>query len=385
LTSVACQYAKDVNELVALDMPCGPVMLDRIKKAWDQGDAVFPLDQRAPQAMRQRLIDAAAPTLIATNNGDTSWQGLPVDAGDALVVASSGTTGVPKCIVLTKNSLYASAQATHAFLDVSVHDKWLCCLPPSHVGGFGVLARAILSDIAVIAVPGFSEDVYKDAAKNGATLVSLVPTALQRIDPRLYRTILVGGSKANGRLPDNCVTTYGMTETGGGIAYNGEPLLNVEIEIRDSIVHVRAPMLLRQYRDGTNPFTKDGWLRTGDIGTFHDNILDVEGREGDLIITGGENVWPTVVEQSLSAHPKIKDVCVAGVPDAIWGHVVTAWIVPEPSQHIDLDEVRTQVKRTLPSYCAPHKIFMVNEIPRTTLGKPQRSQLVASTATDHDF
>ena len=359
-------------------------MVDRIKRAWDEGDAVFPLDQRAPQVMRQRLIDAAAPTLIATIQGDTSWQGTPVVTGDALVIASSGTTGEPKGIVLTKDALYASAQATHAFLDASAHDKWLCCLPPSHVGGFGVLARAILSDIPVIATPGFSEGAYEDAARNGATLVSLVPTALQRIDPRLFRSILVGGSKANSLLPDNCVTTYGMTETGGGIAYNGEPLQDVEIEIRDSIVHVRAPMLLRQYRDGTEPFTKDGWLRTGDIGTFHNNILDVAGREGDLIITGGENVWPTVVEQSLSTHPKIKEVCVAGIPDSTWGHTVTAWIVPEPSQHIDLDEVRTHVKLTLPSYCAPQKIFMVDEIPKTALGKPQRSQLVASRPTHQD-
>lgn len=373
-----------MNELVALDMPCGPAMVDRIKKAWDHGDAVFPLDQRAPHPMRQGLIEAASPTLIATTQGDTTWPGSPVDSGDALVVATSGTTGEPKCVVLTKDALIASAHATHSFLNVSTHDKWLCCLPPSHVGGFGVLARAILSDIAVIAIPGFSESAYEEAARDGATLVSLVPTALRRIDPRLFRTILVGGSKTSGPLPDNCVTTYGMTETGGGIAYNGQPLQDVEIEIRDGIVNVKAPMMLRQYRDGTKPFTKDGWLRTGDLGTFNDRILDIEGREGDLIITGGENVWPTVVEQSLSTHPKIKDVCVAGLPDATWGHVVTAWIVPEDSERIDLNEIRTHVKLTLPSYCAPQKIFMIDEVPRTALGKPQRSQLVASTHRNHN-
>lgn len=357
-------------------MPCGPLMVERIKKAWDHGDAVFPLDQRAPQEMRRRLIDAAAPTVIATSQGDTSWKGTPIDAGDALVVASSGTTGEPKCIVLTMEALGASARATHSFLNASASDKWLCCLPPSHVGGFGVLARAILSDIAVIAVPGFSEKAYNDAARDGATLVSLVPTALQRIDPSLFRTILVGGSKAEGLLPDNCVTTYGMTETGGGIAYNGKPLQGVEIDIRESIVHVRAPMLMRQYRDGNSPVSSDGWLRTGDIGSFHGNILQVEGREGDLIITGGENVWPMVVEQSLTTHPKVKEVCVAGIPDTMWGQSVTAWIVTNESQNLDLDEVRAHVKLTLPSYCAPQKIFLVNEIPRTTLGKPQRSRLV---------
>ena len=365
-------------------MPCGPLMLERIKEAWDCGDAVFPLDQRAPQEMRRKLLEAAAPTVIATSQGDTSWKGTPVDTGDALVVASSGTTGEPKCIVLTMDALHASARATHAFLNASAQDKWLCCLPPSHVGGFGVLARAILSDIPVIAVPGFSEDAYDDAARQGATLVSLVPTALQRIDPSMFRTILVGGSRAEGLLPDNCVTTYGMTETGGGIVYNGQPLQNVEIDIRESIVHVRAPMLLRQYRDGTHPLSTDGWLRTGDVGSFHDNILHVEGREGDLIITGGENVWPTVVEESLSTHPKVMEVCVAGVPDSTWGQVVTAWIVPVDAQPFDLAEVRSHVKETLPSFCAPQQIFIVNEIPKTTLGKPQRSHLVELATKNHN-
>jgi o-succinylbenzoate---CoA ligase len=353
-------------------------MVDRVKKAWDSGDAVFPVDQRLPQALRHKLMAAAAPTLIATIDDDTTWPGKPVDTADALVVASSGTTGEPKCVVLTKDALHASARATHSYLKVTSDDKWLCCLPPSHVGGFGVIARAILSDIAIIAVPGFSKDSYEMAARQGATLVSLVPTALQRIDPSLYRTILVGGSQMNDVLPQNCVTTYGLTETGGGIAYNGKPLPEVEIDIRESIVHIRAPMLMRSYRDGTYPFTQDGWLRTGDIGSLKDNILSIQGRQGDLIITGGENVWPSIVEQSLIDHPNVQEVCVAGVPDLTWGHMVTAWIVPRTTQHISLDEIRAHVKNTLASYCAPQRIVIVNEIPKTSLGKPQRTKLIAS-------
>ena len=377
--SVACQYAKGVNELIALDMPCGPQMVDRIRKAWDEGDAVFPLDQRAPQAMRTRLLNAASPTRIATTQEETTWPGRPVETGDAVVIATSGTTGDPKCVVLTTEALRTSAQATHEFLNASDDDKWLCCLPPSHVGGFGVLARAILSNIAVEAVPTFNAQAFEDAAKSGATLVSLVPTALQRVDPRLYRKILVGGSQALHPLPENCITTYGMTETGGGIVYNGKALEGVEIEIRESIVHVRAPMLMRTFRDGSQPFTSDGWLCTRDIGSLDEHgILQVEGRQGDLIITGGENVWPSVVEQTLMLHPKIQEVCVAGVPDSIWGHSVTAWIVSSTSELLTLEEIRAHVKNTLPSYCAPQRIIHVNEIPKTSLGKPQRNLLVAS-------
>ena len=362
-----------------LDMPCGPQMVDRIKRAWDEGDAVFPLDQRAPVVMRARLVQAAAPTRIATDDDESTWPGRPVEQGDAVVIATSGTTGDPKCAVLTRDALLSSARATHAFLNVTSDDKWLCCLPPSHVGGFGVLARAILSNISVLATPAFNEETYVTAAQKGATLVSLVPTALQRVDSSIYRAILVGGSQAPAEMPDNCITTYGMTETGGGVVYNSRPLDQVNIEIRNSIVHVRAPMLMRVFRDGTHALGDDGWLNTGDVGHIDtEGLLHVEGRQGDLIITGGENVWPSVVEESLMHHPKIEDVCVAGVPDASWGHSVTAWIVLHPSQHISLEEVRAHVKQSLPSFCAPQRIVVVDEIPKTSLGKSQRRLLIAS-------
>lgn len=382
MSSVACQYAKDVNELVVLDMPCGPQMVDRIRKAWDQGDAVFPLDQRAPQSMRTQLIEAARPTRITTEHEETSWEGDPVQQGDALVIATSGTTGIFKCVVVTKEALSTSAHATHNFLGVTADDTWLCCLPPSHVGGFGVLARAILADIPIIALPSFHVETYKKAAREGATLTSLVPTALQRVDASLYRSILVGGSRASEALPNNCISTYGMTETGGGIVYNGTPLPGVEIDIRSSIVHVKGPMLMRQFRDGTHPFTTDGWLPTGDIGAMNsDGQLHVEGRQGDLMITGGENVWPSTVEDALLTHPAIQEVCVAGVPDSTWGHSVTAWIITKDSEILSVEQVRSHVKQTLPSFCAPQRIFNVREIPKTSLGKPQRAQLIASLDT----
>lgn len=363
-------------------MPCGPQMVDRIKRAWDQGDAVFPLDQRAPQSLRSRLIENASPTRIATEHDEISWNGEPVQYGDALVIATSGTTGTAKCVVLTRDALNASAQGTHSFLQVSSSDKWLCCLPPSHVGGFGVLARAILNDIPVIAIPNFQAETYEQAARQGATLTSLVPTALQRVDASLYRSILVGGSRAPEALPSNCITTYGMTETGGGIAYNALPLPSVEIEIRSSMVHLKAPMMMREFRDGSHPFTADGWLPTGDIGTIDAHgLVHIEGRQGDLIISGGENIWPNTVEESLLEHPAVQEVCVGGVADPTWGHSVTAWIVTKGSAPLTLDEVRAHVKQTLPSFYAPKKIILVTEIPKTSLGKPQRATLIASLDT----
>ena len=357
-------------------MPCGPEMVDRIQRAWEAGDAVFPLNQRAPVPEKQRLIHAAQPTRIATVDYETTWDGRGVESRDAVVIATSGTTGEPKCAVLTLDALTASAHATHKRLSVEKDDTWLCCLPPSHIGGFGVIARSLLTSTRLIAVDGFSEKNYDDAARNGATLVSLVATALQRVDPNTYKTILLGGAAPPKKLPHNCITTYGMTETGGGVVYNRMPLDGVQIEIRESIVYVKAPMLMREYRDGTSPITADGWLRTGDIGSLDENgLVQVQGRQGDLIITGGENVWPEAVERVLVDHSAINECCVVGLPDDTWGHVVTAWVVLHPNATISLEEIRQHVKHTLPSYCAPQHVYEIDSIPRTSLGKPQRRLL----------
>jgi O-succinylbenzoic acid--CoA ligase len=230
---------------------------------------------------------------------------------------------------------------------------------------------------SLIAVPNFSPDSYVEAAQNGATLVSLVSTALQRIDPTLFRAIVLGGSRQSSQLPPNCITTYGLTETGSGVVYNGKPIRGVELEIRDSIVYVRAPMLLRAYRDGSVPLDSNGWFCTRDRGTLsEDGVLSIEGREDDLIITGGENVWPEIVEDALRNFPSITDLCVVGVSDPEWGHAVHVWIVATDARLISLKAVREHVKQTLPAHFAPQKIHIVSEIPRTALGKPQRSILV---------
>lgn len=352
-------------------------MVDRIRRAWDEGDAIFPLDQRLPAPARAMVMDAVKPTKVATVNDETNISGTFVETGDAVVVATSGTTGRPKAVVLTLDAVVASAQATSQRLGVTSSDKWLACLPPSHVGGLSVILRSIVTNTPLIAVPSFSAEAYDAAAREGATLVSLVSTALQRVDNTKFRTIVLGGARPPKDRPANTVTTYGMTETGSGVVYDGVPLENVDIEIRESIIYLKAPMLMRVYRDGVSPLTHDGWLRTGDIGAFENGRLTVEGREGDLIITGGENVWPEDVEAAIRTSPMVTDVCVAGVPDDEWGQLVTAWIVAN-EQTPSLEDIRSHVKETLPAHCAPRHIEIVSEIPRTSLGKPKRAELIRS-------
>lgn len=350
-------------------------MVDRIRRAWDDGDAIFPLDQRLPALARTAVMNAVMPTRVATADNETQISGNPVESDDAVVVATSGTTGQPKAVVLTLDAVVASAHATSRRLNVSSDDKWLACLPASHVGGLSVILRSIVTDTPVIAVPSFSVESYDTAARDGATLVSLVSTALQRVDSSKFRTIVLGGSRPPLDRPNNTVTTYGMTETGSGVVYDGVPLEGVQIDIRDTVIHIKAPMLLRAYRNADSPFTSDGWFRTGDIGSFDNGRLTVEGREGDLIITGGENVWPEDVEAALRTSSFVADVCVAGIPDPEWGQQVTAWIVPH-SVAPSLEEIRSHVKQILPAHCAPRRIELISEIPRTALGKPRRADLI---------
>ncbi len=359
------------GRLVALDMPGGPAFVDALQRVWDRGDTALPVDQRLPPRAMTVLLDAMRPSSIIEASGDEKMLdgGRSTEVGDALVVATSGTTGAPKGVVLTHEAVAASAVASSARLDTVAGDHWLACLPLSHVGGLSVVTRALHTGTALTVLAGFDASVVE---RSDATLVSLVSTALHRIDASRFRKILLGGAKPPGDLPPNVVTTYGMTETGSGVVYDGIPLDGVELRIVAGEVYLRCPMLFRCYRDGSSPLV-DGWFATGDAGHLDTaGRLVVEGRIGELIITGGENVWPQAVEAVLAAHPGVRDVAVAGRPDAEWGEVVVAYVVASdvaPS----LDELRDHVKASMPGFNAPRALVIVDDIPRTALGKIVRT------------
>src|SRR5690606_20754950 len=130
----------------------------------------------------------------------------------------------------------------------------------------------------------------------------------------------LGGQAPPADRPANVIATYGMTETRSGVVYDGLPLDGVEVRIEpNGEIHLRAPMLLRCYRDGTDPKLADGFYPTGDLGAMDGDQLRVHGRRDDLIITGGENVWPAAVERVLLGHPKVAEVAIVGRPDPEWG------------------------------------------------------------------
>jgi O-succinylbenzoic acid--CoA ligase len=341
-----------VGRLVVVRAEGGPSFVDALLDAWDRGDAVLPLDPRLPAPAAGALTEALR-------------VGESVEDGDAVVVPTSGTTGDPKGVVLTHEALRASAMITSARLNAEPErDTWLSCLPLAHIGGLSVVVRSMLTGTPLTFDP--------DAA---ATLVSLVPTQLPRMDVSRFRAVLLGGAAPPDDPPPNCIVTYGMTETGSGVVYDGRPLNGVDVRCVDGELHVRGPMLFRCYRDGVDPKDADGWFPTADAGSVdEEGTVHVVGRIGDVIVTGGEKVWPDPVERVVRRISGVGDVAVAGRPDAEWGQRVVAWIIPagEPPS---LDVVRAAVKEELPAYCAPKEVVLVETLPRTAVGKVKRGDL----------
>lgn len=369
-----------MHSLVALDIKPSHNFLDLLNKTWDEGDAVLPIDQRLPQSAKQQLVKDLGASWIVANDGNKVKldNGYQVDEGDALVIATSGTTGNPKGVVHTHAAIIASVTAGGTRLGCCASDHWLACLPLAHVGGLSVLLRAQHYKSQLSIVDGVVQSSIVNAIDAGANLTSLVPSSLRKLDVSGFRAVLVGGSATHTDLPVNAISTYGLTETMGGVAYNGVALDGVEIRSSDSgEIEVRGEMLFRVYRDGTNPKDEGGWFATGDLGEINNGVLAVHGRRDDLINTGGYKVWPKSVENSINQIPGVVDCVVMGLPDEKWGAAVCAWIILQDStQSLKLDDARRHVKKTLPDYCAPQRIFIVDQIPRSVLGKVRTADLL---------
>ncbi len=404
-----------MQDLIALLVPGGPGFVDTLRAAWDAGDAVLPLDPTAPAAHTAAVIEALRPTAIVEADGERRrLDGDPVEPGDALVVATSGTTGAPKGAIHTHAGVEAAAFATAVAAGVTADARWLACLPLSHVGGLSVVTRALLTGSGLEVIDRADPAAIDDAARRGATHVSLVPTVLGRIDPTPWHTILLGGSAIPSDRPTNTIATYGMTETFGGVVYDGHRLPSVEVRVLDPVgtgpstveevasrrsaprlappgvvgpIELRSPTSCRGYRNGVAPIDAAGWYSTGDLGALDaaTGLLAVHGRSDDLIISGGEKVWPTDVEAVISTDPGVAEVAVVGRPDREWGQRVVAVVVPsDSSAPPTLDRLRELVRATLPVAAAPKELELTDSLPRTGLGKIRRSVVATAAGSRND-
>lgn len=363
-----------MTRLVALDLGGGDSFVSHLVDVWSAGDAVLPLDQRLSRADKSSVLEALGAHEVIDASGRTALTtGRSLESDDALVIATSGSTGAPKGVVHTHASIAASSRASLARLDGSSADHWLACLPLAHIGGFSVITRALASGAKLTVRPAADPGTIAAAVGAGCNRTSLVPTLLHRIDVSAFETVLIGGGRPPVDRPPNVVATYGLSETGSGVVYDGWALEGVELSIgNDDEILIRGAMLMRAYRDGTTSVDEDGWLHTRDAGSIDaSGKLSVTGRLDDLIKTGGEKVWPEQVERLLDELYSDRTSCVVGVPDAEWGESV---VLVTDRAGLDLDEVRGRIKDRLPARFAP-KHIVVADVPRTTNGKIRRADV----------
>lgn len=387
--------------LVAVDLPPGPAWLDVLRDLWIAGVSFLPLDRRLSDRERRAVVELAQPASIISEGDEVLFADpAPIDPEQAAtVVATSGTGGAPKLVELSRAAVSSAVGLSFGALAPSVgraaldpSEPWVACLTPAHVGGLLVLLRGLIFASPVTVLGGFDAATLLDQAPAGAH-VALVPAMLRRLvetdaDLSALGVLLVGGDAvdpllgaAAARLGGHVVTTYGLTETCGGIAYDGRLFEDTQARVADGQVELRGPTLMGGYRHDpaatATAFTLDGWLRTGDAGAIGDDgLLTVHGRLDEAIRTGAETVWPREVERALRDHPKVADVAVAGRPDPEWGERVVAFVVaPHGEDPPTLEELRGHASERIARFKAPKDLVLLSALPRTTSGKLRRGAL----------
>jgi o-succinylbenzoate---CoA ligase len=365
-----------VRELTALDLELGPEFEATLRRYVASARAVCVLDRRLSPRGRREQLEALGATHVDDGSGPVALVGgAPVDDEVGLVMLTSGSSGRPKAAELTWAALSASAALTQSSLRRNAAPVWYPVLPATHIGGLAVLLRAILSDGSLV---WGDADHLEEGPSRGATHVAVVRAHLARYDLSRYETVLLGGARPPQTLDSNVITTWGMTETGSGIVYDGYPLPGVDVAASDGELLVRTPTLFRSYRDAARPSAigpdgRNDWFPTGDAGEVVDNRVRVRGRLAYVINTGGEKVWPEDLEGVLSRVAGVRDVAVTGVDDEEWGQRVLALVVTD-GEPCD-DALREVAAEHVGPWAKPKEIRYVAAIPRTSNGKIRRGDL----------
>ncbi len=367
-------------------------------------------------------LDQAAPAQKTTAPRESP--GYVVQSDEPLTVLfTSGTCGAPKAAVLPYRAHEASARAGARRLRLTERDCWLLCMPLHHVGGISVLVRNVVCGVPFVLLESFdAAEVDRELRGGGVTAISVVPTMLTRLldagndraYPNCLRIVLTGGGPLTAGLAERAraahvpvLTTYGLTEAasqvctvapGNGATNDsvaapgsvGRPLEGTEVRIdnpgADGVgeILVKSPTLMTGYLDdpaATQAALRDGLLHTGDLGRLDAaGHLHIECRRTDLIITGGENVYPREVEAVLCSHPEIETAVVVGVDDSKWGQRVSAVVVPfsppSPTRPAD-DGSHGELPKRIIDFCVtrlakykiPRAIVIAESLPMTPSGK----------------
>jgi o-succinylbenzoate---CoA ligase len=366
------------------------------------GAVAMPLGPRLTEAERAAVLAAERPAVDLNDAADLTQTeaDLPLlgehDMDDLQCrILTSGTSGEPRPVGLTYGNFLFSAMGSAFNIGVDPSDRWLCCLPLSHVAGLSIVIRSVIYGTTAVLLDGFDTELVANTLVSGdISLLSLVPTQLIRLleadaDLSAPRAILIGGGpvppealrEAIGRGA-TVVQTYGMTETCSQVTTlapedaerrlgsAGRPLLTSHIRIEGGEILVQGPTV------APGCYEADGWLHTGDRGRIDDEgFLYVTGRSSEMIVTGGENVMPAEVEAVLISHPSVADAAVLGRPDPEWQEAVCALVVLKEGGRASDEELRAHCSASLADYKVPKRIDFVSGLPRTASGKLLRDRL----------
>ena len=347
------------------------------------------------------------------------------------IISTSGTTGRPKGVALSFDNHFWNATASAYRLGLDTTDRWLSCLPLYHVGGLAVVFRSCLYGTAIVLQRIFDPDAFQRSLRaDGVTLTSLVPTMLKRllhgspgtVWPDSLRMVLLGGAAAAPELLHEAAdahvpvaATYGLTEAASQVATAlpvdarrkpgsvGRPLMFTEVRIINADggvsgqgqvgeIVVRGPQVMAGYYGNpgaTRSALRNGWLHTGDMGYLDaDSDLFVVQRRADMIVSGGENIYPAEVEAVLRGHPAVADACVVGLPDAEWGQRCAAAVQLRAGETLSRESLLAYSRKRLAGYKQPaaEHIRFVDALPKTALGKIARravEMLFADGANSH--